>query len=156
LALEYTPEESEKAQEHIHKATTVLKARIEKLNGLLSSGKGKARATDANESETKMAKELIELHELVEEMNQKHDSELLKGIISQPTAQPVNDISNLIKPKYNKAAPIASASAPSTSETPSTSLSTEGGGEESSLKRKADEGADEDAKAEETDKKIKV
>ena len=71
LALEYSPTESELAQEHIHKASNVLKDRIQKLNGLLASGKGKARAADASENETKMAAELVELHELVGEMEQK-------------------------------------------------------------------------------------
>lgn len=71
LALEYSPTESALAQEHIHKASNVLKDRIQKLNGLLVSGKGKARAVDVSENETKMAAELVELHELVGEMEQK-------------------------------------------------------------------------------------
>jgi len=71
LALEYSPTESALAQEHIHKASNVLKDRIQKLNDLLASGKGKGRAADASENETRMAAELIELHELVGEMEQK-------------------------------------------------------------------------------------
>lgn len=71
LALEFSPAEANKASEHITKAIGVLKLRIEKLNGLLGSGKGKARANDASESETQMAKELLELHEFVGEMEQK-------------------------------------------------------------------------------------
>ena len=72
LALEYSPTEADKAQDHIHKAATVLRARIEKLNGLLASyGKGKGKASEASESEDKMTKELVELHELVGEMDQK-------------------------------------------------------------------------------------
>ncbi|KAG0366001.1 hypothetical protein BC939DRAFT_405994 [Gamsiella multidivaricata] len=132
LALEYSPTESEKAQEHIHKAITVLRARIEKLNGMLASGKGKARATDANESETKMAKELIELHELVGEMEQKVQDlianqaknpllentnktqiEMLNEMLNQKKAVAANDISNLIKPKSSKPASTpAAASVP--------------------------------------------
>lgn len=71
LALEFSPTEAAKASEHITKAIGVLKQRIERLNGLLGSGKGKARANDASESESQMAKELVELHEFVGEMEQK-------------------------------------------------------------------------------------
>lgn len=71
LALEFSPTEASKASEHITKAIGVLKQRIERLNGLLGSGKGKARASDASESESQMAKELVELHEFVGEMEQK-------------------------------------------------------------------------------------
>ncbi|KAF8981274.1 hypothetical protein BGZ46_003047 [Entomortierella lignicola] len=179
LALEYTPEESDKAQEHIHKASKVLKARIQKLEELLSSGKGKARATDASESETKMAKELTELHELVGEMDQKVQDlinnqakkplegqthiEMLSELLTQQKAQTANDISNLIKPKSSKPATNAttssssssSAPAPATSETLSTSTSGELTKEESGVKRKAEEAAS-DSLDDEAGKKVKV
>ncbi|KAF9209392.1 hypothetical protein BGZ49_004697 [Haplosporangium sp. Z 27] len=179
LALEYTPEESDKAQEHIHKASKVLKARIQKLEELLSSGKGKARATDASESETKMAKELAELHELVGEMDQKVQDlinnqakkplegqthiEMLSELLTQQKAQTANDISNLIKPKSSKPATNAttssssssSAPAPATSETLSTSTSGEPTKEESGVKRKAEEAAS-DSLDDEAGKKVKV
>ncbi|ORZ28394.1 hypothetical protein BCR41DRAFT_316985 [Lobosporangium transversale] len=138
LALEYSPTESDKTQEHIHKAITVLKARIQKLNGLLASGKGKARATDENESESKMAKELIELHELIGEMDQKIqdllNNQAKKSIEGQTPAemlsmlsqqvQPVNDINNLIKPKPNKPAVSPGSSAIATTTTTTTTTTT--------------------------------
>ncbi|KAF9113745.1 hypothetical protein BGX27_000850 [Mortierella sp. AM989] len=177
LALEYTPEESDKAQEHIHKASTVLKSRIQKLNGLLSSGKGKARATDVSESETKMAKELIELHELVGEMDQKVQDlianqakkplegqthiEMLSEILTQQKAQAANDISSLIKPKPSKPTTTAGASLSSsepavTASEPSTSVSSDQVSEEAGLKRKADGAADGSVEEEEAGKKVKV
>ncbi|KAF9189816.1 hypothetical protein BGZ50_000564 [Haplosporangium sp. Z 11] len=184
LALEYSPTEPEKAQEHIHKASTVLKARIQKLNGLLSSGKGKARATDVSESETRMAKELVELHELVGEMEQKVQDlitnqakkplegqthiEMLNEMLNQKRAEVATDISSLIRPKpkdQTTSVPAASSAAPFTSGTSaaesssssSSTLKTEGNDADSSLKRKAEEPAEEGAKDEdEAEKKIKV
>ncbi|KAF9906417.1 hypothetical protein EC991_000664 [Linnemannia zychae] len=130
LALEYSPAESALAQEHIHKASNVLKDRIQKLNGLLASGKGKARAIDASENETKMAAELVELHELVGEMEQKTQDlianmnkkapvegqtqlEMLNDILVQQKTQSAIDISSLIKPKSAKAS--TSTGSPSSS-----------------------------------------
>ncbi|KAG0277178.1 hypothetical protein BGZ95_006370 [Linnemannia exigua] len=133
LALEYSPNESALAQEHIHKASNVLKDRIQKLNGLLASGKGKARAVDASENETKMAAELVELHELVGEMEQKTQDlianmnkkapvegqtqlEMLNDILVQQKTQSAIDISSLIKPKSTK--PATATGSPSSSSSP--------------------------------------
>ncbi|KAG0208707.1 hypothetical protein BGX28_000405 [Mortierella sp. GBA30] len=168
LALEYSPSESDKAQEHIHKAITVLKARIQKLNGMLASGKGKGRAADASESETKMAKELVELHELVGEMEQKVQdliANMAKKTVEEKThlqmfnellnttTQPANDITNLIKPKVNK-----SLTSTSGTSSPSPSTKTEEiSNADSGLKRKAEEAAGDQAKGEEeADKKAKA
>ncbi|KAI1316845.1 hypothetical protein EDD11_009423 [Mortierella claussenii] len=185
LALEYSPTESDKAQEHIHKAASVLKARIEKLNGFLSSGKGKARATDANESETNMAEELIELHELVGEMDQKVQDlinnqakkplegqtqiQMLNEMLNEQRAVVANDISNLIKPKPNKpatATATATSSSPSSSSTEpitpaasgaemSTAPATTAVGAEGS-KRKADDIAEISVEDDVAEKKVKV
>ncbi|KAF9089510.1 hypothetical protein BGX29_006408 [Mortierella sp. GBA35] len=169
LALEYSPTESALAQEHIHKASNVLKDRIQKLNGLLSSGKGKARASDASENETRMAAELVELHELVGEMEQKtqdlianmNKKPLLEGqtqiamlndLLIQQKTQTAIDISSLIKPKSTKPAttgssssssstPVAAATEPVASEATTTDdAKTEAPVDtESNQKRKADE-----------------
>ncbi|KAG0379420.1 hypothetical protein BGX24_000509 [Mortierella sp. AD032] len=159
LALEYSPNESALAQEHIHKASNVLKDRIQKLNALLASGKGKARAVDASENETKLAAELVELHELVGEMEQKTQDlianmnkkapvegqtqlEMLNDIIVQQKTQSAIDISSLIKPKSTK--PATATGSPSSSSSPAAAASTEApaASEESTetnQKRKADE-----------------
>ncbi|CAO3567836.1 unnamed protein product [Mortierella alpina] len=180
LALEYSPTESDKAQEHIHKATTVLKARIQKLNDLLASGKGKARATDATENETMMAKELVELHELVGEMDQKVQDlianmakkplegqtqiEMLNDMLNQKRAEAANDISSLIKPKINKsvastsatASPSATATSAEASSSPATKAD-DATGADSGLKRKAEDAAGDSTKDEdEAEKKVKV
>ncbi|KAG0231329.1 hypothetical protein BGW42_000315, partial [Actinomortierella wolfii] len=120
LALEYSPSEAHMAQDHIHKASTVLRNRIQRLGGLLANSKGKSRATDASETETKMSKELVELHELLGEMEQKSQEvaanlanktnpdnltsldEMLGASGSSKADKNVgvvHDISNLIKPK---------------------------------------------------------
>ncbi|KAF9586278.1 hypothetical protein BGW38_007559 [Lunasporangiospora selenospora] len=174
LALEYTPNESEKAHEHIHQASSVLKARVQKLNGLLASGKGKARATDASESETKMAKELVELHELIGEMEQKVQdmianqakkaseeedprSTLISELLGQKTPQTVNDISNLIKPKVNKPSPAASSSGASPAAASATKASEKEDlpEERADLKRKAADNV-ETMENEEAEKRAKV
>ncbi|KAG0054884.1 hypothetical protein BGZ83_010222 [Gryganskiella cystojenkinii] len=173
LALEYSPTESEKTQDHIHRASTVLKARIEKLNGILASyGKGKGKALDASESENKLAKELVELHELVGEMDQKVQDlisnmankkpeegqahiAVLTEMLGQKQAQAVNDISNLIvKSKASSASGAGSSSSPASAVTPKQHEEADTG-----LKRKAEESADAqgDSKSEEeADKKVKV
>ncbi|KAF9278854.1 hypothetical protein BGZ68_008310, partial [Mortierella alpina] len=180
LALEYSPAESDKAQEHIYKATTVLKARIQKLNGLLASGKGKARATDATENETMMAKELVELHELVGEMDQKVQDlianmakkpiegqtqiEMLNDMLNQKRAEAAHDISSLIKPKVNKLAASTSGTAsPSTTAASAEASSApaikaeDAASADSGLKRKAEEAAGESVKDEDdAEKKVKV
>ncbi|KAF9363294.1 hypothetical protein BGX34_004429, partial [Mortierella sp. NVP85] len=174
LALEYSPTESESAPDHIHKATSVLKARIEKLNGILSSGKGKGKATDMNDSETKMSKELIELHELIGEMDQKVQDliasqakkslenqtqlQMFSELLNQKPTAVANDISSLIKPKATKSTTeitIASSSS-STSEAPGASTAEAGSSMEeadgdASSKRKAEDQVNED----QLDKKIK-
>ncbi|KAF9927021.1 hypothetical protein BGZ67_007791 [Mortierella alpina] len=180
LALEYSPTESDKAQDHIHKATTVLKARIQKLNGLLASGKGKARATDATENETMLAKELVELHELVGEMDQKVQDlivnmakkplegqtqiEMLNDMLNQKRAEAAIDISSLIKPKVNKsvasasgtASPSATVTSAEVSSSPATKAE-DATSADSGLKRKAEDAADDSAKDEdEAEKKVKV
>ncbi|KAG0037760.1 hypothetical protein BGZ82_001895 [Podila clonocystis] len=182
LALEFSPTEADKASEHITKAIGVLKLRIEKLNGMLGSGKGKARASDASESETQMAKELLELHEFVGEMEQKIQDlatnqaskpledpsqvALFSQMLNAQKAQAANDISSLIKPKSNKsteALDAASSSSSSTTATITTTTTTtttttieaESSATEESLKRKAEE-VSEDKAEEEADKKIKV
>ncbi|KAF9325650.1 hypothetical protein BGZ91_002304 [Linnemannia elongata] len=167
LALEYSPTESELTQEHIHKASNVLKDRIQKLNGLLASGKGKARAIDASENETKMAAELVELHELVGEMEQKTQDliantnkkpaegqtqlAMLNEVLVQQKAQTAIDISSLIKPKSTKsAAGSSSASSPtpaptSTAEevkTQETAAASAAATEDINQKRKAEEMGD--------------
>ncbi|KAG0299499.1 hypothetical protein BGZ97_003679, partial [Linnemannia gamsii] len=140
LALEYSPTESALAQEHIHKASNVLKDRIQKLNGLLASGKGKARAVDASENETKMAAELIELHELVGEMEQKTQDlianmnkapvegqtqlAMLNDVLVQQKTQTAIDISSLIKPKSTKPA-AGSSSSSASSPAPAATSTTE-------------------------------
>ncbi|KAG0294430.1 hypothetical protein BGZ96_001158 [Linnemannia gamsii] len=166
LALEYSPTESALAQEHIHKASNVLRDRIQKLNGLLVSGKGKARAVDASENETKMAAELVELHELVGEMEQKTQDlianmnkapvegqtqlAMLNDILVQQKTQTAIDISSLIKPKSTKPAAGSSSSsvsspAPATASTPdeeevkTKETSSAAATEDTNQKRKADE-----------------
>ncbi|KAG0240157.1 hypothetical protein BGW41_007139 [Actinomortierella wolfii] len=130
LALEYSPSEAHLAQDHIHKASTVLRNRIQRLGGLLANTKGKSRATDASETETKMSKELVELHELLGEMEQKSQEvaanlankanldnlasldEMLGASGSSKTDKNVgvvHDISNLIKPKPKTSANTASS-----------------------------------------------
>ncbi|KAF8932873.1 hypothetical protein BGZ58_006749 [Dissophora ornata] len=181
LALEYSPTESDMAHEHINKAITVLRSRIEKLSELLGSGKGKARATEANESETKMAKELIELHELVAEMDQKVQDlitnqakkplegqtqvEMMNEMLNQQRTQVATDISNLIKPKLNKPAATTAAASSSSSSAPAAAAATAGGSSasvsteadsESGLKRKAEDAVEESVNEDEADKKIKV
>ncbi|KAG0328651.1 hypothetical protein BGZ99_004921 [Dissophora globulifera] len=187
LALEYspTPEEAAKAQDHIHKATTVLRARISKLNDLLGSGKGKARATEASESETKMAKELIELHELVGEMDQKVQDlianqskkplvegttqiQMINEMLNQQRALAATDISSLIKPKPNTLAATTAETAESSSSsltasapvqvtgTASTSTSTTVAEGESGQKRKADDARVDTVDGEDAEKRAKV
>ncbi|KAG0026449.1 hypothetical protein BGZ81_006341 [Podila clonocystis] len=182
LALEFSPTEADKASEHITKAIGVLKLRIEKLNGMLGSGKGKARASDASESETQMAKELLELHEFVGEMEQKIQDlaanqaskpledpsqvALFSQMLNAQKAQVANDISSLIKPKTNKSTEVLSAASSSSSSTTATITTTttttttttieaESSATEESLKRKAEE-VSEDKAEEEAEKKIKV
>ncbi|KAF9327057.1 hypothetical protein BG006_009595 [Podila minutissima] len=185
LALEFSPTEADKASEHITKAIGVLKLRIEKLNGMLGSGKGKARASDANESETQMAKELVELHEFVGEMEQKIQDlatnqankpledpsqvALFSQMLNAQKVQVANDISSLIKPKTNKVTETpasSSSSSPSTTATITTTTSTtttttttiteaESSATEESLKRKAEE-VSENKADDEADKKIKI
>ncbi|KAF9318331.1 hypothetical protein BG003_011430 [Podila horticola] len=180
LALEFSPAEANKASEHITKAIGVLKLRIEKLNGLLGSGKGKARANDASESETQMAKELLELHEFVGEMEQKIQDlasnqankpledpsqvALFNQMLNAQKAQVANDISSLIKPKTNKVTEsLASSSSSSsttatitttTTTTTTTTIEAETSTTDESLKRKAE--VSEEKSEEEADKKIKA
>ncbi|KAG0335634.1 hypothetical protein BG000_007364 [Podila horticola] len=180
LALEFSPAEANKASEHITKAIGVLKLRIEKLNGLLGSGKGKARANDASESETQMAKELLELHEFVGEMEQKIQDlasnqankpledpsqvALFSQMLNAQKAQVANDISSLIKPKTNKVTEsLASSSSSSsttatvtttTTTTTTTTIEAETSTTDESLKRKAE--VSEEKSEEEADKKIKA
>ncbi|KAF9295495.1 hypothetical protein BGZ88_001957 [Linnemannia elongata] len=179
LALEYSPTESELTQEHIHKASNVLKDRIQKLNGLLASGKGKARAIDASENETKMAAELVELHELVGEMEQKTQDlianmnkkpaegqtqlAILNEVLVQQKAQTAIDISSLIKPKSTKpAAGSSSASSPtpaptSTAEevkTQETEAASAAATEDTNQKRKAEEMGDSEQDGEKKPKVI--
>ncbi|KAF8949422.1 hypothetical protein BGZ47_003834 [Haplosporangium gracile] len=165
LALEYSPTESELTQEHIHKASNVLKDRIQKLNELLASGKGKARAVDASENESKMAAELVELHELVGEMEQKTQDlianmnkkpvegqtqlAMLNEAMVQQKTQTAIDISSLIKPKSNKPAAGSSSSTSSPAPAPAstaeevkaeeTAAVSSTAAEDTNQKRKADE-----------------
>ncbi|KAF9380282.1 hypothetical protein CPB97_008476 [Podila verticillata] len=182
LALEFSPTEAAKASEHITKAIGVLKQRIERLNGLLGSGKGKARANDASESESQMAKELVELHEFVGEMEQKiqdlatnqankpledqAQTALFSQMLNAQKAQIANDISSLIKPKTNKVVEaLASSSSSSsttatitttTTTTTTTIKETSTATEETTLKRKAEEVSEDPKSSEEADKKVKV
>ncbi|GJJ77213.1 HAT1-interacting factor 1 [Entomortierella parvispora] len=178
LALEYSPTESEKAQEHIHKAATVLRARIDKLNGILASyGKGKGKASEASESENKMAKELLELHELVGEMDQKVQDlitnmnnkqpvegqthiAMLTEMLGQKKAQVVNDISGLIvKSKSSGSGAGSGSGSSSTANAAGSSAVTPKAEEEADdgKKRKAEEPAGEALKSEEdADKKVKL
>ncbi|KAG0233087.1 hypothetical protein B0O80DRAFT_65805 [Mortierella sp. GBAus27b] len=178
LALEYSPTESENAPDHIHQAIKVLKARIEKLNSILSLGKGKGKATDMNESETKMSKELIELHELIGEMDQKVQDlianqakkaleaqaqlEMFSEMFNPKSTAAVNDISSLIKPKATRptteTASSSSGAAPApAAENTTTATATEAAPSETDAdgpgsKRKAEGEVDEDQQ----DKKVKV
>ncbi|KAF9212036.1 hypothetical protein BGZ59_007302 [Podila verticillata] len=176
LALEFSPTEADKASEHITKAIGVLKQRIERLNGLLGSGKGKARANDASESESQMAKELVELHEFVGEMEQKiqdlatnqankpledqAQTALYSQMLNAQKALIANDISSLIKPKTNKVVEVLASSSSSSSSTTTTITTTiketSTATEETTLKRKAEEVSEDTKSEEEADKKVKV
>ncbi|KAF9972575.1 hypothetical protein BGZ73_004303 [Actinomortierella ambigua] len=143
LALEYSPTEAHLAQDHIHQASTVLKNRIQRLGGLLANTKGKSRATDASETETRMSKELVELHELLGEMEQKSqevaanqanqanpdtvasfNAMLGAGGSSSSGNKVVQDISNLIKPKPKPATPVSSSTVTATTTATSTTTVT--------------------------------